>query len=122
MSLKSRIQAAEARVLRPVKANPLRDQIYGLEDVLPEDLFGAIHTLWTSDSLRFKSVRRLNSTTTPIISITLSGSDSDGSFTEDALSELGHFADSCRKHVPGFWCKLSPSGSGFELEIGGDRV
>lgn len=118
MSLKKRLQAAEARVNK-LHANSLRDQVRSLESLVGEELFAAIHALWMSDALEFKSVQVINNTSSPIVSISVEA-EADG-LNEDALSDLGSFVKQGRTKVPGFWCTLTPQDSGFELEVGGDR-
>lgn len=118
MNLKQRLKAAEARV-NNLRASSIRDQVRGLEPVVGDDLFAVIHSLWVNSPMQFKSVQIINRTSSPIISISMEP-EADG-INEDALSDLGAFVEQGRTSVPGFWCKLSHSGSGFELEVGGDR-
>ncbi len=122
--MKTQILAARARVRLHATTSDQLDQVR--EQINNDDLFGLINNLHHSDSIKIEQVRVTQTSPASIVVLRFNpasdASQDDTGLSEDALSELGRFADQARKKLSGFWSSLS-AGEGvaaFTLTLGAD--
>ena len=122
--MKTQILAARARV--NVRAST-REQMEQLREQLPNEvLYSLIHNLHMSDAVKFEQIRVTQTSPASIVVLRFNpasdASQDDSGLSEDALTDLGRFADLGRKRLSGFWSSLSAGegGAAFTLTLGAD--